>query len=68
MILSNFKSKKSLFCHFFVENCQKIHIIGYFGCKTSSTFEENSKINTYSLVSHIDHFVALCATGRDASV
>ena len=51
MILSNFKPKVSPFCPFLLEKYSKIHKIGGFGCKKSSNFDENSKINIYSLVS-----------------
>ena len=57
MILS---LKKSAFWPFLLEKWSKIHKIDDFGCKKSSKFEENSKINIYSLVPQIDHPVALC--------
>ena len=49
------------FWPFLLEKMSKIHKIGWFGGKKkSSKFEENSKINIYSLVPQIDHPVALC--------
>ena len=60
MILSNLKPKKSPFWTFLLEKCSKIHKIVGFGCKKSLKFEENPKINIYSLVPEIDHPVALC--------
>ena len=52
MILTNFKPKKSPFWPFLLEKLSKNHEIkiGDFGCKKSSKFEENLKINNYSLV------------------
>ena len=61
MILCNFKPKKSSFWPFLLEKQPKNHKIGGFGCKKSSKFEENSKMNIYSLVPHIDYPVALCS-------
>ena len=58
MILSNFKPKKSPFWLFLLEKLSKNHKIGDFGFKKLSKFEENSKINIYSLVPQIDHHVA----------
>ena len=53
MILTNFKPQKitilAIFIRKIVQNSQK-----------SSKFEENSKINNYSLVPQIDHHIALC--------
>ena len=49
---------------FLLEKSSKIHKIGGFGCKKSSKFEENSKINIYSLVPQIDHSVALCSSQK----
>ena len=48
------------FCRKIVKNTQN----WWFGCKKSSIFEENLKINIYSLVSQIDHPVALCKGDR----
>ena len=59
MILRNFKPKKMTFWPFLLEKYPKIHKIGGFGCKKSLKFEENPKINIYSLVPQIDHPVAL---------
>ena len=60
MNLSNFKPQKSLFWPLLLEKYPNIQKIGGFGCKNSSKYEENSKINIYSLVLQIDHPVALC--------
>ena len=54
MILSNFKHEKSSFWPFLLEKYSKIYKIGGFGCKKSSKFDENLKINIYSLVPQID--------------
>ena len=43
----------------FAKYSKMLKIVG-FCCNNSSKFEENSKINIYSLVSQIDHPVALC--------
>ena len=59
MILTNFKPKY-YFGHFYFQKQPKIYKSDDFGCKISSKFEENSKINIYSLVPKIDHPVALC--------
>jgi len=67
MILSNFKPKRSLFWPSLLEKLSKILKIGDFGCKKSSKFEENSKINNYSLVPQIDHPVALCSKHSELS-
>ena len=52
--------KKLQFWPFLFEEYSKIHKIGGFGCKKSLKFEENSKINIYSLVPQIDNPVVLC--------
>ena len=44
-----------------LEKLSKIHKICGSDYKTSSQFEENSKINISSLVPQIDHSVALCS-------
>ena len=66
MILSNFKPKNHHFGHFIRKIVKKSQNWWFCGCKKSSQFEENSKINIYSLALQIDHPVALCV-GRVAS-
>ena len=60
-ILSNFLKAyspiKLQFWSFLLEKYSLIHKIGGFGCKNSSKFEENSKINIYYLVPQIEHHV-----------